>query len=324
LPDGEYRYGLDADGYRTPLHIEVAVRKADDEVFVDYAGSSPQFTDASINCTTNITFADTYYPLKCSLAPGIPNNEGLFRPIRMSAPEGSVFNTTVGTAVKSRSKSSFHIHVAIYGALQQAMPELIQAGSGSFWAMTLHGVHPDDGSVFNVHILPNGGKGATPRTDGLPTIAFPYNGTVTPVEIAEYQAPILIRHKKLVPDSGGPGEHRGGLGQEIAMEAIGSNPIIASLRPDKVRFPPSGFAGGSPGKAGEYDLNEEKLEPVPVTLHRGDIYRMQLPGGGGVGDPRERPLEKVATDVRDGYVTAIQAAEVYGVTFDDDGRPSRT
>ena len=71
LPDGEWRFGLDADGYRAPLRIEVCVRKSGDSVQVDYAGSSPQFTDASINCTTNITFADTYYPLKCSLAPNI-------------------------------------------------------------------------------------------------------------------------------------------------------------------------------------------------------------------------------------------------------------
>ncbi|MBM3525474.1 MAG: hydantoinase B/oxoprolinase family protein, partial [Alphaproteobacteria bacterium] len=216
MPDGEWRSSVDADGYRTPLHIEVAVKKTGDRIHVDYAGSSMQFGDASINCVTNTTFADTYYPLKCSLVPDLPNNEGLFRPLTMSAPLGSAFNTTVPSAVKSRSKSSFHIHVAIYGALAQALPDRVQAGSGSFWAITLHGTHPEDGSVFNVHILPNGGKGATATMDGLPTIAFPYNGTVTPAEIAENQAPILVAFKRLVRDSGGPGAQRGGLGQEIA------------------------------------------------------------------------------------------------------------
>jgi N-methylhydantoinase B len=317
LPDGEWGYALDADGYRTPLHIQVTVTKTGDRVHVDYTGSSRQFPDASINCVTNITFADTYYPLKCSLTPDLPNNEGLFRAVTISAPEGSVFNTTMPSAVKSRSKSSFHIHVAIYGALQKALPDRIQAGSGSFWAITLHGTHPDDGSVFNVHILPNGGKGATPRTDGLCTVAFPYNGTVTPAEITENQAPILVRHKRLVPDSGGPGVRRGGLGQEIALEVTGDRPIIASLRPDKVRHPPPGIAGGAPGMAGAYSLNGAAVAVVPQTLSPGDVYRMRLPGGGGWGDPKARDRARLIEDVRNGYVTREAAARDYGVTLAD-------
>jgi len=317
LPDGEWGYALDADGYRTPLHIQVTVTKTGDRVHVDYTGSSRQFPDASINCVTNITFADTYYPLKCSLTPDLPNNEGLFRAVTISAPEGSVFNTTMPSAVKSRSKSSFHIHVAIYGALQKALPDRIQAGSGSFWAITLHGTHPDDGSVFNVHILPNGGKGATPRTDGLCTVAFPYNGTVTPAEITENQAPILVRYKRLVPDSGGPGVRRGGLGQEIALEVTGDRPIIASLRPDKVRHPPPGIAGGAPGMAGAYSLNGAAVAVVPQTLSPGDVYRMRLPGGGGWGDPKARDRARLIEDVRNGYVTREAAARDYGVTLAD-------
>ena len=323
LPDGEWSYGVDADGYRTPLHIQVAVKKSGDSVHVDYSGSSAQFTDASINCTTNITFADTYYPLKCSLVPHIPNNEGLFRPISISAPEGSVFNTTVPSAVKSRSKSSFHIHVAIYGALSEALPGRIQAGSGSFWAITLHGVHPDDGSVFNVHVLPNGGKGATARMDGLPTVAFPYNGTVTPIEIAEYQAPILYDHKRLVSDSGGAGTFRGGLGQEISFKVIGPSPLIASICPDKVRFPPPGVMGGQPGLAGTYSLNREAVDATPRMLNPGDTYMMRLPGGGGYGDPHLRRIEQVTTDLLSGYVSAEKAASEYGVRLDSDGRAYR-
>jgi len=90
----------------------VKVTKREDRIHFDYTGSSPQFADASINCVMNCTFADTFYPLKCSLTPEIPNNEGLFRPISIHAPEGSVLNTTFPSAVKSRSKTSFHIHMA--------------------------------------------------------------------------------------------------------------------------------------------------------------------------------------------------------------------
>ena len=142
LPDGEWQCALDADGFRTPLHIEVRLRKRGDRIEADFEGSSVQFSDASINCVPNTTFADTYYPLKCSLTPELPNNEGLLKPLSVTAPAGSVFNPRRPCAVRSRSKTSFHIHMAVYGALAEVIPDRVQAGSGSFWAITLHGNHP--------------------------------------------------------------------------------------------------------------------------------------------------------------------------------------
>ncbi len=322
LPDGEWDYELDADGFRTPLHLRVRVTKRGDQIHFDYSGSSPQFADASINCVMNCTFADTFYPLKCSLTPDIPNNEGLFQPLSIHAPEGSVLNTTFPSAVKSRSKTSFHIHMAIYGALVRAMPDRVQAGSGSFWAITLHGFH-DDGTPFNVHILPNGGKGATARMDGLPTIAFPYNGTVTPTEIVENQAPVLIDYKRLLPDSGGAGRLRGGLGQEIRMQVTGDRSLLASVRPDKVKCPPPGLLGGGPGLAGRFTVNDADVPVEPHTLHPGDRVSLRLPGGGGYGDPRERPVEQVIRDVVDGYVSPRAAREQYGVIVDVSARTGR-
>jgi N-methylhydantoinase B len=312
LPDGQWSYALNADGFRTPLLLQVTVRKEGDRVHFDYTGSSPQFTNASINCVMNCTFADTFYPLKCSLTPELPNNEGLFQPITIHAPDGCVLNTTFPSAVKSRSKTSFHLHVAIYGALAQAMPDRIQAGSGSFWAITMHGVD-DDGATFNVHVLPNGGKGATARLDGLPTIAFPYNGTVTPTEIIENQAPVVVEHKRLVIDSGGAGRFRGGLGQEMRMRVVGNRPMIASARPDKVRFPAPGALGGHPGLAGRFTINDKDAPVRPHTLKPGDTVTMRLPGGGGYGDPRERPREAVARDVENAYVSPEAARTAYGL-----------
>jgi len=322
LPDGEWDFGLDADGFRTPLHIQVKVTKEADKIHFDYTGSSAQFADASINCVMNCTFADTFYPLKCSLTPDIPNNEGLFRPLSLYVPEGSVLNTTFPSAVKSRSKTSFHIHTAIYGALAQAMPDRIQSGSGSFWAVTLHGFHAD-GTPFNVHVLPNGGKGATAQTDGLPTIAFPYNGTVTPTEIVENQAPVRIDSKRLVRDSGGPGRHRGGLGQEIQFRAVGSGSLVASVRPDKIRFAPPGFLGGGPGLVGAFSLNRARVTIEPHTLHPGDELWLRLPGGGGFGDPRTRPEADVVRDVVDGYVSPEAAQREYGVVVDVESSSGR-
>lgn len=312
LPDGEWTNDLDADGFRSPLHIRVTVKKTDDHIHFDYTGSSPQFTDASINCVMNCTFADSFYPLKCSLTPDLPNNEGLFKPVSINAPEGCVLNTTFPSAVKSRSKTSFHIHVAIYSALAEAMPERIQAGSGSFWAITMHGVD-EEGTTFNVHVLPNGGKGATARMDGLPTIAFPYNGTVTPTEIIENQAPVVVEHKWLLPDSGGAGRYRGGLGQEVQLRVVGERSLIASVRPDKVRFPPPGVLGGLPGQAGRFTINGAEVPVRPHVLQPGDRVTLRLPGGGGYGDPRVRSHEDVMRDIVDGYVSPQAATETYGL-----------
>lgn len=312
LPDGEWTYEMDADGYRSPLHIKVTVSKKGDSIHADFSGSSQQFTDGSINCVTNCTFADTYYPLKCSLTPDLPNNEGLSWPLSLHAPLGSVFNTTFPSAVKSRSKSSFHIHMAIYGALAKAMPDRVQAGSGSFWALTLHGID-DEGSTFNVHVLPNGGKGATTSCDGLPTVAFPYNGTVTPIEIIENQAPLMVEYKRLVPDSGGPGRQRGGLGQEISFRVVGDKPVIASPRPDKVRNPAPGILGGNDGAPGLFLVNEQEAEVRPHTLEPGERLYIRLPGGGGYGDPKERSVESVVQDIADGYVTPRAARDRYGL-----------
>jgi N-methylhydantoinase B len=217
--------------------------------------------------------------------------------------------------VKSRSKSSFHIHMAIYGALAQAMPERVQAGSGAFWALTLHGIH-EDGTTFNVHVLPNGGKGATNRTDGLPTIAFPYNGTVTPTEIIENQAPLLVEYKRLVQDSGGPGRNRGGLGQEISFRVVGEDAIVASPRPDKMKYPAPGILEGEGGATGRLLLNGAEVPIEPHTLAPGDRLYIQLPGGGGYGNPQERPLTVVAQDVINGYVSREAALEHYGVAID--------
>jgi N-methylhydantoinase B len=312
LPDGEWSHELQADGFNTPLRLRVKVSKQGDRIHFDYTGSSQQFSGASINCVMNCTFADTFYPLKCSLTPDLPNNEGLFRALTIYAPEGSVLNTTFPSAVKSRSKTSFHLHVVIFGALAGAMADRIQAGSGSFWAITMHGVH-DDGTTFNVHVLPNGGKGATARMDGLPTIAFPYNGTVTPTEIIENQAPVIVEHKRLVPDSGGAGRFRGGLGQEMQLRVVGRRSMIASVRPDKVRFPPPGVLGGRPGLAGRFTINGEDVPVRPYTLNPGDTVTLRLPGGGGYGKPRERPREDVLRDIAEGYTSPAAARKAYGV-----------
>jgi N-methylhydantoinase B len=306
LPDGSYRYGLDVDGYKRPVHVAVDVQIRRDHVTVDFAGSSAERDDSSINCVLNNTFSDIYYPFKCSLLPELPNNEGLTRPFTAKAPEGSIFNTRFPRAVRSRSKTSFHIHAAIYSAMAGAMADRVQAGSGSFWSFVAFGTD-EHGLPYRVHMLPNGGKGATPTSDGLPTIAFPYNGTATPVEILENNAPMLVGCRELLPNSGGAGRYRGGLGQRLRFTPAGRRPVGMFVRPDKLLHPAPGIAGGRPGSPGALLLNGRNAPLGTVTLQPGDVLELRLPGGGGLGRPSQRSRRLIARDVREGYVTRAAA-----------------
>jgi len=313
VPPGHYVGTALADGYRDPVKVHVTVDVGDGSIRVDYTGSSPESATSSVNCVLNVTVAHTIFPLKCSLTPDVPNNEGLFRPIEVFAPAGSIFNARFPAPVKARSKSSYHIHNAIYAALAPALPRRVQAGSGSFWSVRCMS-RDADGAPVITHVLPNGGKGAAHGTDGLATIAFPGNGTITPAEIIENTAPLVVVRRALRPDSGGAGAARGGLGQEIAVRVRGPVPVQMSVRPDKVRFPAPGLLGGLPGASGKLLLDGRSLAPGPFELEPDHDLVMKLPGGGGLGNPKRRKRRQVANDVREGYVTPKAAATLYGWT----------
>ena len=312
IPDGRYAHSVQADGYNRPTTIQASIEVDGDSIRVDYAGSSDQRDDASVNCVLNNTFAHTVYPLKCSLVPDLPNNEGLFRPITAVAPEGSILNARFPAPVKARSKTSYHVHNALYGALAEVLPKAVQAGSGSFWSIKCFG-RDEAGTPFAVHVLPNGGKGAVSGRDGLPTIAFPANGTITPAEILEIGSPLLVLERSLRQDSGGAGRNRGGLGQTIRLGCVRDRRAKLTIRPDKMRFPAPGLAGGSPGLPGELTLDDLPLALEPFELLPGQVVTMKLPGGGGLGDPRERDAEALRLDVEQGAVSLAAARDLYGI-----------
>ena len=198
LADGEYGYHLTADGFAgVALEIVVAITVSGDEIVVDFTGSSPEFEVGAINCVLNNTFADTIYPFKCSLVPEIPNNTSLFRPVKVVAPEGLVVNTRHPSPVKARSNTDVQTHHAIYAALEHALGDQVQAGSGSFWGVMSNGLDANE-RRFNNHLLPDGGTGALPDRDGMSTTPFPHNKAITPVEIYENTAPLMIERKELL------------------------------------------------------------------------------------------------------------------------------
>ncbi len=307
IPDGVYRDELYCDGVRTPTRVCVTITVDGSTVALDYTGSSPQSSDSSVNVVLNVTHAHSLMALKCSLCPEVPNNEGIFRPIRTTAPEGSVLNARLPAAVRARSKTSFHTHTAIYGALAGIIPDQVQAASGSFWSMRCLCVD-DDGDPFLIYVLPNGGQGASSGTDGHSTTAFPGNGTITPVEIIENGGPVLVAERSLRQDSGGPGRFRGGLGQVIRLRTRDGRTVRMTIRPDKMRFPASGLQGGRPGAPGAIMVDGAVIPTDPFLLAPGQEFTLMLPGGGGFGDPATRDRALVHRDVERGLVSAAGAA----------------
>ncbi len=313
LPDGIHEFGLDIDGYIEQVHLHATVEIRGSDIYVDYTGTSPQVGYAAINCVYNTTYASTMYPFKCSLVPTIPNNEGLFRPIHVTAPEGSILNTTFPHPVRARAKTTNNINQVLFGAVWPVLGEQAQAGSGSIWPFSVGGDAPGYGT-FSVHILPHGGRGSMQDLDGLVPIAFPHNSAVTPVEIMETRSPVMILQKALLPDSAGAGRRRGGLGQWMTFKNMADVTIKARVRPDKIFCAPPGIGGGEPGHTGEVRFNDEVITEFPILqFEPGDEIMMIMPGGAGFGPVEERERERVLSDLRLGYITPEGAHRDYGL-----------
>ncbi|MBI4278146.1 MAG: hydantoinase B/oxoprolinase family protein [Armatimonadetes bacterium] len=311
LPEGRYAGELWLDGIDEPILIRVAVEVRDGEIVIDFTGSSPQ-SPWGINSVMNYTFVWTFVAVKCVVNPGLPNNYGTFKPVTITAPEGSILNPRKPAPVRMRSTVAHHLTAAVMGALVQAVPGRVIADSGSpMWVERFFGVD-ERGKPFAETIMLNGGMGARPTKDGPSTRSFPSNISNTPVEVFENILPLRVTEKRLVLDSGGPGRHRGGLGQQISFLAV--HPVTALFQNEHIRYPARGFRGGGPGGLGVTLLNGEVIDSKSrVLLRPGDLATLRLPGGGGMFSPLERDPERVLADVRNGLVTREAAERDYGV-----------
>jgi N-methylhydantoinase B len=321
LPDGAYEYGMDIDGYVDPVHLHTTVSIRGGEISVDYSGSSSQVHNAAINVPFNSTYAVSMYPFKSALVPDIPNNEGLFRPIHVSAPEGSILNARFPAPVKARAKTTNNLNQVIFGALWPLLGERVQASNGGIWPLVLMG-RDAHASQFLVDMLPYGGRGGMPALDGMIPVAYPTNSTITPCEVIEARAPITFLRKELRADSGGPGRHRGGLGQIIAFRHDGAYPITFNLTPDRITTSPLGLNGGQPGRCGEVYINGVRISRFPpIRLQPGDVVELHLPGGGGFGPVAQRDRKRTLHDLEMGYITLRGARDDYGLRTIPDGEP---
>jgi len=302
VPDGTYRYAFRTDGTGAPFDFKIALAVAGDEIVADYAGTSPQQPRA-INCVLAYTYAMTAYAIRCALLPGLPNNEGMYRPITVKAPEGSLLNPRFPAAVVSRATTGHYVPALVLGALHQVIPERVMAGVGSpLWAVSQSGTR-DDGKPYTTVLFFNGGMGATPVKDGEHVLSWPSNISSTPVEVAERNSPLFFHYKRMRPDSGGAGRFRGGVGQDILIESQSPRPIVVSFMAERTTYPAPGLAGGGAGGLGDVRVNNRRVDNRKQhVLERGDRVLIRTPGGGGYGPARARDPRRSARDGALGYV----------------------
>src|SRR5262245_6159478 len=301
LPDGTYGHAFQTDGLEEPFTYKVAITVKGEQIHVDYAGTSPQ-VDRAINCTLTYTFAMTAYALKCALLPNLPNNEGIFSAVEVSAPEGSLVNPRFPAAVGGRMATGHYLPIAVFGALAPVLPDRRIAASGSpLWSLIQTGVRANGQTYANVLFF-NGGMGATDSNDGQSTYAWPSNVSNVPVELIERNSPLFVVRKELRPGSGGAGRYRGGLGQEIEFEVTSETPVGIIFMAERCRFPAPGIRGGEAGGRGEVLIDGASVDYRQNTvLRKGQRVLLRTPGGGGVGSPQARDPVAADRDQREGY-----------------------
>jgi N-methylhydantoinase B len=316
MPDGTYESEVRADGYDQPVHIRVRVVVHGDELTVDYAGSSDQ-SPRGINVVLNYTKAYTTFAIKAAISPDVPNNDGSFRPVHVTAPDGSILNPRRPAAVAARAILGHFLPGAIFRALRPVLGDrAMAAGADSIWLVTVHGQR-QDGDAFTYAFPVMGGTGARAHKDGLSTTGFPSGVAGTPAEVTENQTSILIHRREVRADSGGPGACRGGLGQIVEMSVRTRTAYAIGVTCDRTQFAAEGVAGGYDGALarttldGGQAINLKSTQRVPPDRR----VVMELPGGGGFGSPYERAPHAVLNDVLQGYVSLDAAREHYGVVI---------
>lgn len=333
LTQGKYRYSVNMDGYERPLTLAAEMTISADNIHLDYTGTSPA-SAFGINVVMNYTLAYTAFGVKCLVAPEVPNNAGSLAPITASAPDGCLLNVKRPRAVAARHTVGHMLPDVVFGCLHQVMAGGVPAeGASSLWNPQIYGgadVQDElgaetDAPPFSTVIFHCGGTGARPGKDGLDVTAFPSGVRTIPVEATESIAPVMFRRREFREGSGGAGRYRGGLGQVIELGGMDGAPVAMLCNFERINNPARGRDGGGLGAPGRVSLVSGK--PIRSkgrqTIAGGDFIRLELPGGGGFGDPSERDPEQVAADVADGLYSREAAERDYRVALAANGAVDR-
>lgn len=315
VPDGQYQSLMTIDGYESPIELKTLLVVAGDKVSVDFSGSSAA-SKYGINSPKCYTDAYTVFGLKCVIAPDAPNNHASLSCFDVKAVPGSCVAPQHPSPVTARHVIGQMLPDAVFGCLAQALPELTPAESaGSIWVLAMSSAdNCDSADRFNVMNVGLGGVGATPDAPGLNTTAFPSGVGGIPVEVTETESPLLFRRKEFIPDSGGVGAQPGGLSQVIEITHAGHRDFqVSAATWDRFNYPPRGRQGGGDGQCGKARLGSGADLPGKTThtIPAGDSLIVELPGGGGFGDPATRCKVAIETDLAAGYISAETAQAKY-------------
>jgi len=335
IPDGTYEFTdwMEDDGVvAEPVEFHVAVTIDGETMIVDWTGSAAQVR-GPINATFGVTAGAVYNAVFHLTDSNIPKNSGAYRPIRIIAPPGSVVNVVYpGPSVGGNTETHPKLVDIVVGALAPVLRERVAAAEGASCCNFLFGgVHPDSGEFYANYHLEGCGWGAKNYGDGNSAqILVNGNCRNTPVEIFETRYPLETVEYSLIPDSGGAGRHRGGLGTRRIMRVTAGAEVTASALFDRTKGPfrAWGLEGGLPGGYGAILVKrrgEDEFRTFPqvfgtvsaskftnVVLCEGDEVLLDSPGGGGFGDPRERDRGAVARDLSEGLVSRGAALQLYG------------
>jgi len=308
VANGVYTNEMTVDGYGDPVTLAVAITVSDDGMHADFTGTSPVCA-LGINVPLGYAHAYFTYGMLVALAPELPNNFASLDAFSVSAPDGVILNAQHPDPVSVRHVLGHFVTDLCLGAIAPALPDRVPAeGAGALWNFQASARSADPANPrppAEILMFNSGGTGARPRLDGLTSTAFPSGVRTMSVEATEQVGPIVIWRKEIRPDSGGIGEHRGGLGQIIELGPTEGYQFDFSAMFDRIDHPARGRDGGGDGAPGKVYLDDgtpfhgKGRQIVP----EGRRLVMELPGGGGFGALADRDADAVANDVEQGYVT---------------------
>jgi 5-oxoprolinase (ATP-hydrolysing)/N-methylhydantoinase A len=333
LPDGVYTSEVWNNPLGTPLRYPVKLTVKGDTIEVDFEGAPPQLPQGGLNCTLNYSASHATYPLKCMLTPNVRGNAGCYRAFIVKAPAGSALNCDKPMAVNLRTRTGWYIAPNIFTALAKAAPGRVQSATGLPVAINIYG-RDAAGQIYSDHLFMGGGQGGSEAGDGVSALLWPTSAANTSIELLEQRVPVLVAEKAYVPDSGGPGRHRGGLGQRVSVRKLHADglPTLSSVYPEGVGIEVPGLFGGKPGRSARGIVRDASgaiiqdcgTGALVSTTTDQEIVEVCLSGGSGFGSPFERPLAAIARDLAEGYITPDAAVRDYGVAIDREGKLDMT
>jgi len=300
---------MDDDGAGgPPVRIHARVQKRGDRVLVDLSGTDGQ-REGGMNVPIVSTEATVYYAVRCAIGGDIPVNDGFFRPVEIQAPEGSYVNPRFPAAVSVRHLTCQRLADTLLQALGQLMPERVAAGSFvGFFSIMAAGPSPIHGGTVVLQDILGGGTGGRRGLDGMNAVdTYVSNCGLLSAEVCETLYPWRVERTELIPDSGGPGRFRGGLGLRRTYRALAPQHTVLYIDQTNRRYAPHGLAGGLPGAPARMRVRFDGVRRVPTKttlfVPEGGEITVETAGGGGWGPPAKRDPSALALDFRDGFVT---------------------